>query len=185
MRYLWISWGHRKYFFNNLSHQYVWVLNNYSSYFNSVLAATVFFSGNLLSTGHLWFLRRGAWQEILIVSYLGNSLQTINFIWLMVGPPLWKIGFRQLGWLATQYIYIYGKIKKMATKPPTSYGESKVFTWGGENLGGVHRSNRTQHHPPWICAGWWTAMTAMTMSNFQSLNFRKTTFFLHDRTCHL
>ena len=82
-------------------------------------------------------------------------------------------------------IYIYGKIKKMATKPPTSYGESKVFTWGGENLGGVHRSNRTQHHPPWICAGWWTAMTAMTMSNFQSLNFRKTTFFLHDRTCHL
>ena len=36
-------------------------------------------------------------------------------IWLVVGPPLWKIWVRQLGWLFP----IYGKIIQMATKPPT------------------------------------------------------------------
>ena len=27
-----------------------------------------------------------------------------DHIWLVVGPPLWKIWVRQLGWLATQYM---------------------------------------------------------------------------------
>ena len=27
-----------------------------------------------------------------------------NETWLVVGPPLWKIWFRQLGWLATQFL---------------------------------------------------------------------------------
>ena len=40
-------------------------------------------------------------------------------IWLVVGPPLWKIWVRQLGWLETPNIS--GKIKLMATKPPTRY----------------------------------------------------------------
>ena len=38
--------------------------------------------------------------------------------WLVVGPPLWKIWVRQLGWWSQPNIS--GKIKLMATKPPTS-----------------------------------------------------------------
>ena len=38
--------------------------------------------------------------------------------WLVVGPPLWKIWVRQLGWWHKPNIN--GKIQKMATKPPTS-----------------------------------------------------------------
>ena len=37
-----------------------------------------------------------------------NFPQLGILIWLMVGPPLWKIWLRQVGWLATP---IYGKIK--------------------------------------------------------------------------
>ena len=40
-----------------------------------------------------------------------------NPSWLVVGPALWKIWIRQLGWL---FFNISGKIKLMATKPPTS-----------------------------------------------------------------
>ena len=39
-------------------------------------------------------------------------------IWLVVGPPLWKIGVRRLGWL--EIPNINGKNKK-CSKPPTRY----------------------------------------------------------------
>ena len=50
------------------------------------------------------------------------KLHNLYIIWLVVGPPLWKIWFRQLGWLDIPNIS--GKIKFMATKPPTSHGIS-------------------------------------------------------------
>ena len=34
-----------------------------------------------------------------------ERLQGYVFHWLVVGPPLWKIWVRQLGWLATQYFW--------------------------------------------------------------------------------
>ena len=37
--------------------------------------------------------------------------------WLVVGPPLWKIWVRQLGWWKQPNMS--GKMPKMATKPPT------------------------------------------------------------------
>ena len=44
--------------------------------------------------------------------------------WLVLGLPLWKIWVRQLGWLDNPNIN--GKIKLMATKPPTSNGIPKI-----------------------------------------------------------
>ena len=44
----------------------------------------------------------------------------ILYIWLVVGPPLWKIWLRQLGWW--QKPNINGKITLMATKPPIFIG---------------------------------------------------------------
>ena len=34
-----------------------------------------------------------------------KSCHIFNISWLVVGPPLWKIWVRQLGWLATQYFW--------------------------------------------------------------------------------
>ena len=47
-----------------------------------------------------------------------NLLEYLIFIltWLVVGPPLWKI-WKSIGMISNP---IYGKIKLMATKPPTS-----------------------------------------------------------------
>ena len=43
----------------------------------------------------------------------------IESLYLVVGPPLWKIWVRQLGWL--EIPKINGKIELMATKPPTRW----------------------------------------------------------------
>ena len=65
-------------------------------------------------------LKSSGWMTFWPGSSSGSSL----IFWLVVVyPPLWKIGVRQLGWLETQY----GKIKFMATKPPTSL---HWFSWG-------------------------------------------------------
>ena len=42
---------------------------------------------------------------------------SLRICWLVVGPPLWKIWVRQLGWWMQPNIN--GTIKLMATKPPT------------------------------------------------------------------
>ena len=58
------------------------------------------------------------YNDFLIVQYTYTNFKT--FIWLVVVyPPLWKIWVRQLGW--GQQPNISGKIKLMATKPPSSY----------------------------------------------------------------
>ena len=74
--------------------------------------------------------------------------------WLVVGPPLWKIWVRQLGWLATQYANIWENkidgnqttnqimiIPRLGEKPQQarrgiqgsamtrSLSRSKAFTW--------------------------------------------------------
>ena len=62
------------------------------------------------------------------------------FVWLVVGPPLWKIWVSQLGWLETQYM---GKFKKwqpnhqpvMHTYDPTPRSRFSTFqSWNWSNL---------------------------------------------------
>ena len=60
----------------------------------------------------------------------GNELEGNNWIffisinfWLVVGPPLWKIWVRQLGWWL---FAIDGNMEKMATKPPTRFFRSRI-----------------------------------------------------------
>ena len=43
-------------------------------------------------------------QEFVIFPFVQKITQQGVGIWLVVGPPLWKIWVRQLGWLATQYM---------------------------------------------------------------------------------
>ena len=46
------------------------------------------------------------------------SIPSMNIlIWLVVGPPLWKIWVRQLGWWDSQVIWE----NKTCSKPPTSH----------------------------------------------------------------
>ena len=51
------------------------------------------------------FTRTGSWWKLprsaISINY---QHQLSNFIWLVVGPPLWKIWVRQLGWWNSQYI---------------------------------------------------------------------------------
>ena len=68
----------------------------------------------------------------------------------MVGPPLWKIWLRQLGWW--QQPNISGKIIQMATKPPTRDGEP--LAWVGWVSPHEHSATwpRNFYHektPPW------------------------------------
>ena len=42
--------------------------------------------------------------------YNGYTRLDIHIYWLVVGPPLWKIWVRQLGWLATQYFWEHKKL---------------------------------------------------------------------------
>ena len=61
------------------------------------------------------------WDENWIRSTRQQTpLPKKNHHWLVVGPPLWKIWLRQLGWL--EIPNISGKMPKMATKPPTRSG---------------------------------------------------------------
>ena len=66
-----------------------------------------------------------------------QKMSQVHITWLVVGPPLWKIWVRQLGWWNSQP-NINGKIELMATKPPTSYPiyPCKVYTSG--RVGRVH-----------------------------------------------
>ena len=54
-----------------------------------------------------WSIHRTWWCSVVMVSW--------QKYWLVVGPPLWKIWVRQLGWLDTQYM---AKIRN-DNKPPT------------------------------------------------------------------
>ena len=74
------------------------------------------------------------------------------------GPPLWKIWVRQLGWLATPNIN--GKIKLMATKPPTRYAAGiephlKIFRMS--QLGGWYSMEKYKNDVPnqwWVGYDW-------------------------------
>ena len=68
---------------------------------------------------HLWNPKRPAHRAASGMTPphpLGDRQQQTN--WLVVGPPLWKIWLRQLR--DEEIPNINGKMRKMATKPPTS-----------------------------------------------------------------
>ena len=52
------------------------------------------------------------------------SIAFLYVYWLVVGPPLWKI-WKSIGMISNP---IYGKMPKMATKPPTSLPSSTPMT---------------------------------------------------------
>ena len=52
-----------------------------------------------------------------------------NNNWLVVGPPLWKIWVRQLGWLATQYFW-ENKTWQPNHQPDQNYGTTQVYGRG-------------------------------------------------------
>ena len=76
-------------------------------------------------------LRQAAWRAVVFVGGIAwdfgtgsvgwpwMSLVVLRFFgwWLVVGPALWKIWLRQWGWWKQPNIN--GKIKLMATKPPS------------------------------------------------------------------
>ena len=43
-----------------------------------------------------------SWNAGILMAW--NLIYIRMYYWLVVGPPLWKIWVRQLGWLATQYM---------------------------------------------------------------------------------
>ena len=65
-----------------------------------------------------------------VVEMRQASSWVLIIIWLVVGPPLWKI-WTSFGMMRFPR---YGKIKLMATKPPTSYSK----TIATHSAGGFH-----------------------------------------------
>ena len=70
-----------------------------------------------------WIFQNSGCPKIWILLDISPDILDILFldipkfqIWLVVGPPLWKIWVRQLGWLETQYM---GKSSK-CSKPDIS-----------------------------------------------------------------
>ena len=72
------------------------------------------------SNPHPFIIRTGSMFHIFSI-----YSSSYSFYWLLVGPPLWKIWGRQLGWW--QQPNIKGKIKLMATKAPTSIGNESSW----------------------------------------------------------
>ena len=69
-------------------------------------------------------------SSISFISFKPFSTSLSNSIWLMVGPPLWKIWVRQLGWSSKPKIH--GKIKFMATshhQPSFLFHSSSFSRW--------------------------------------------------------
>ena len=54
---------------------------------------------------HLGYHPKGPLKDIPFQKNISQKhCFNIDLFWLVVGPPLWKIWVRQLGWLATQYM---------------------------------------------------------------------------------
>ena len=73
----------------------------------------------VLNTAHL------SWSILMLTNLGSPSYFMAIYYWSVVGPPLWKI-WKSIGMMRFP---IYGKIQKMATKPPTRIRFSHWLIW--------------------------------------------------------
>ena len=123
---------------------------------------------------HLWTNPQGlSGHEVVSIDPSINWIQCTHstiLIWLVVGPPLWKI-WKSIGMMKFP---IYGKITKMATKPPTNNDQpllTMYISWCSRYIA-ISVGSLTQlftivkHHEGAVASIWWQVMFSIVFPWF-------------------